>query len=276
MNNLTKIEPTCDSYEVSDSNTEGSVAASACRLYRGDNIDVLEELTKKKEQFDFCYIDPPYNTKNRFMYEDAFVSVEHPIWGDNGAWMDFMLMRFQKLHGLLKENGIVAVSIDDNEQPYLRVLLDLVFGKKNFIACIAVCRSRNGKGGGRGVSVNHEYIVIYGKSKSSKAIGLPDVCTASYNKSDEYGHFRLDGLFRKKGDASKRSDRPRMHYPLYYCDKGKVYVENVTGSLKEALPVDSKGVERRWIWGKDKARDESWRLYASKRRDLRKGLPFQW
>jgi adenine-specific DNA-methyltransferase len=112
-------------------------------LFCGENKEILDGLAlHQPSSIDFCYIDPPYNTRNKFIYEDTRSSVDHLIWGSHAEWMDFMKARLIPLKALLKETGLVAISIDDYEQPYLRVLMDQVFGEKNFIACISTCRSK--------------------------------------------------------------------------------------------------------------------------------------
>ncbi|OZS42038.1 site-specific DNA-methyltransferase [Photobacterium sanguinicancri] len=234
-------------------------------LYKGDNELVLRKLEScLKNSIDFCYIDPPYNTKSKFIYDDSRVSDNHITWGSHAEWMQFMTPRLVHLHSLLKDSGIVAISIDDYEQPYLRILLDQIFGESNFIACIAVCRSRNGKGSKDSIATNHEYIVVYGKSSKAKVVGFVESDLSSYDKEDEHGKYKVNGLFRKKGDASLREDRPNMYYPLYYDNDGNVFTENPDNLLKVSYPLDSKGIERRWLWGKEKATKESWKLTASK------------
>ncbi|OCH54109.1 MULTISPECIES: site-specific DNA-methyltransferase [Vibrio] len=249
---LTQVEPTAESR-----------GDASCRLYRGDNAIVLKQLIESNEEFDFCYIDPPYNTRNKFIYNDSRVSKDHSIWGSHSEWIEFMAERLVPLHQLLKKTGIVAISIDDYEQPYLRVLMDKIFGEENFIACIAVCRSKNGKGSKPGISTNHEYVVVYGKSNEAKLIGVKETCDSSYDREDEHGKYKINGLFRKKGDGSHREDRPTMYYPLYYDGQGNVYTENINGELNCAYPIDSKGIERRWLWGRETAATNSWKLYAS-------------
>lgn len=87
---------------------------ASCTLYRGDNDQVLKKLVDFTDNvFDFCYIDPPYNTKNKFIYDDSRVSKNHKIWGSHAQWMEFMASRLISLHKLLKESGIIALSIDD-------------------------------------------------------------------------------------------------------------------------------------------------------------------
>lgn len=232
-------------------------------LIKGDNLISLQAICESQgRQISLCYIDPPYNTRNKFIYNDTRVSDQHGRFGVHTAWMGFMLPRLVMAHKILSEDGFICVSIDDNEQPYLRLLLDSIFGSHNFVANIVVVRSKNGKGSSRNVAVNHEYLVIYGKSSKSQVIGLGDD-VSKYDKVDEYGRFKVDGLFRKKGDSSRREDRPNMFYPLYYDKDGRVFTKHTEG-LSTAYPIDSKGVERRWLWGAEKASKESWKLYASK------------
>ncbi|MDD9180700.1 MULTISPECIES: site-specific DNA-methyltransferase [Aliivibrio] len=236
-----------------------------CHLYKGDNEIILRKLNDElKNSIDFCYIDPPYNTKNKFIYNDNRTSNNHTIWGSHAEWMQFMTSRLVHLHILLKDTGIVAISIDDYEQPYLRILLDQIFGETNFIACISVCRSRNGKGSKGNIATNHEYIIVYGKTSQAEITGFKDEDSSSYDRKDKYGLYKINGLFRKKGDASLREDRPNMFYPLYFDENGNVFTENKDKLLKEVYPMDSKGIERRWLWGKEKATKESWKLFASK------------
>ncbi len=239
-------------------------SGDTCVLYVGDNLHLMKKIADEfVGKVDLCYIDPPYNTGSKFIYEDQRVSQKDNIWGTHLGWMEFMRPRLETVNSLLAETGIIAISIDDYEQPYLRVLMDQIFGQENFISCIATCRSNNGKSARGNVATNHEYIVVYGKSKKSKIRGFLENDDASYDKTDTHGKYRIDGLFRKKGDASLRTDRPNMYFPLYFDRNGNVFTERLSDDLKEVFPVDSKGVERRWLWGKDKAREESWKLYAS-------------
>lgn len=232
-------------------------------LVAGDNLSALQSISSVGGlKFGLCYIDPPYNTGNKFIYNDSRFGGKGGAFGPHSSWMAFMLPRLVLAHQIIEENGFICVSIDDYEQPSLRVILDAVFGSSNFVANIVVVRSKNGKGSSRNVAVNHEYLVVYGKSPKSKVMGLGDD-VSKYDKVDEYGRFKIDGLFRKKGEASRREDRPNMFYPLYYDLEGNVFTKYSAG-LSVVYPVDSSGVERRWLWGVEKATAESWKLYASK------------
>lgn len=236
-----------------------------CVLFKGDNLDVMAGLLRATaDKIDFCYIDPPYNTGQEFIYSDNKFSTANSLWGGRHDWLAFMLPRLVAAHLLLRSQGVIAISIDDYEYANLKVLMDCIFGVEKYIATLIVCRSKNGKGSKQNVAVNHEYVLLYGKSANVSLAGLMEDESRIYDKQDEHGQFRIDGMFRKKGDASKREDRPNMHYPLYYSADGKVYTEKWNDSLSVCLPQDSKGIARRWLWGPEKARLESWKLYASK------------
>lgn len=255
------VKITCEPSKIQSFNGENY----DCLLAAGDNIRAMLSMAEMANNtIDFCYIDPPYNTGQNFVYDDNRLAGQSKLWGKHEDWMSFMLPRIVLLKSLLKSSGIVAISIDDYEYQRLKAILDVVFGEENHIATLIVMRSKNGKGSKSGVSVNHDYVVIFGKSRASKLRGMTELMLDQYDKRDQYGCYKIDGLFRKKGDASLRSDRPNMFYPLYYSADGKVFTENTTGNLKETFPIDSKGIERRWLWGIEKARSDAWKLYASK------------
>jgi adenine-specific DNA-methyltransferase len=155
----------------------------------------------------------------------------------------------------------MMVSIDDYAMAHLKLMLDDVFGEDNHLGTIAVRRSKNGKSAKKGVATGHEYVLVYRKSVQGKIFPLPDL--SEYPKEDAYGRYRIDGLFRKKGDASLRTDRPNLFYPLYAClNTGSVSVEPKGGSV-QIFPRDSRGTERRWIWSKETAAARSHCLYSS-------------
>lgn len=237
-----------------------------CTLLKSDNLLAMTSILQTRSSYvDFCYIDPPYNTGQEFIYSDKRVFSSSGIWGKHYDWMAFMLPRLIAAQFLLTTKGVIAISIDDYEYAHLKILMDAVFGAEKYIATLVICRSKNGKGSKLNVAVNHEYVLLYGKSEGILISGLAETQEKIYEKVDEFGEFTTDGLFRKKGDASLKEDRPNMHYPLYYSQDGRVYIENCRDDLSVAYPEDSKGVARRWLWGIDKAKAESWKLYASKK-----------
>lgn len=244
----------------------GTVYEAACTLVKGENLHVLLQMIGNGgDEVDFVYINPPYNTGGLFVYDDRRLTPRAGLWGRHTEWMSFMLPRLFLAKCLLGPKGVIAVSIDDYEYHRLKVLLDSVFGEENCLGTLVVCRSKNGNGGRANVAVNHEYVVLYGRSKSAVLRGIEENDKERYKRQDAHGLYTIDGLFRKKGDASLRSDRPNMHYPLFCSADGSVSTHQLNLDSREVWPVDSKGIERRWLWGKEKAEKDAWKLYASPR-----------
>ena len=119
-------------------------------LIKGDNLDVLHSMQDVyKNKIKLIYIDPPYNTKAKRNYKDKFTHQEY---------LDFMYPRIALARELLRDDGIIFVSIDDNEQAQLKILMDGIFGSNNFIGQVVWERSFASKNIEEFISTNHEYI----------------------------------------------------------------------------------------------------------------------
>ena len=154
-------------------------------LIEGDNYHALTVLNYTHQgKIDVIYIDPPYNTGNQdFKYNDKFVDREDGF--RHSKWLNFMEKRLNLAKELLKETGVIFISIDDNEQAQLKMLCDKVFGEKNFIASVP----RRTKSAGKTTdtfSLNHDYVLIYSKNNQIvkfKAIPIDD---KAYKFKDEH------------------------------------------------------------------------------------------
>jgi adenine-specific DNA-methyltransferase len=140
-------------------------AAVTHTLVQGDNLHALWALHDDLVgQVDFCYIDPPYNTGNTeangFTYKDSFRNKADR--DRHSTWLTFMHERLLLTHDLLSSRGIIAISIDDREIHYLRMLCDEIFGEINFIAQMIV-DGGNPKNNARFISTTHEYLLVYAK-----------------------------------------------------------------------------------------------------------------
>ena len=135
-------------------------------LLEGDNLHSLYLLEKThKEKIDFIYIDPPYNTGNKdFVYDDCMIDREDGF--SHSKWLSFMEKRLNIAKKLLKENGVIFISIDDYEQAPLKMLCDDIFGEDNFIANIVWKRKRGRDNSARWFSKAHEYCLLYSKNKN--------------------------------------------------------------------------------------------------------------
>lgn len=132
-------------------------------LLEGDNLHSLKLLKKThKGKIDVIYIDPPYNTGNKdFRYEDAFVDKIDGF--KHSKWLSFMSSRLRIAHSLLSPNGVIFISIDDNEQAPLRMLCDEIFGEACFVANISWQRTYSMRNDVKGIAAEVEYILVYGK-----------------------------------------------------------------------------------------------------------------
>jgi adenine-specific DNA-methyltransferase len=133
------------------------------RLIFGDNLLALKALEQEFTGKIKCiYIDPPYNTGSAFEHYDD--GVEHSL------WLSLMRDRLELLRNLLSPDGTIWINIDDNEQAYLRVLLDEIFGRKNFVATVVWQKKYGAKSDSKFLSESHEYVVCYGKDKDAAAL----------------------------------------------------------------------------------------------------------
>ncbi|MDX9869343.1 MAG: site-specific DNA-methyltransferase [Candidatus Cloacimonadales bacterium] len=253
----------------------------------GDNLEVLKLLQKSyHSKVKMIYIDPPYNTGKDFVYPDNFrdtIDNYKRITGqvdDEGIrlstnaetsgryhtdWLNMMYPRLRLARNLLTDDGVIFISIDDNEVDNLKKICNEVFGEDNFITIAILQRSTNGMGDRKGFAKNHEFILCYQKSEQTDFRGLtPDNNYLSlFDKEDEYGKYKIDGILMKKGAGSRKQDSPTLFFPLFYSPiTGKVSLIKKEGFI-ERYPIKSDGSEGRWIWGREKITNENYRLYSS-------------
>ncbi len=227
-------------------------------LIEGDNYHSLAVLNfTHQNEVDLIYIDPPYNTGNDdFIYNDRikseYVKRDDPF--RHSKWIAFMEKRLKLAKNLLKESGVIFISIDDNEQAPLKMLCDEIFTEKNFIANIVVQSNPRGKQQ-MDVAVTHEYLLVYARNIEQLAFQhqqLTDNQIAGYSKGGKGGKYREIGL-RKRGAAARRVDVPNLYYPIYVDPKnGQVSLDKTPKFSQKAIPILSTGEDGRWRWGKKK------------------------
>lgn len=139
-------------------------------LIEGDNLASLQLLEKThRGKIDLIYIDPPYNTGNRdFKYDDVFVDINDSF--RHSKWLSFLFKRLQLARVLLSENGVIFVSIDDNEQAELKLLMDKIFGEENFVTCFHWEKTQHFGRQKINSYSNCEYILCYAKQLSKEKI----------------------------------------------------------------------------------------------------------
>ena len=236
----------------------------------GDNLEVLKLLqTSYYRKVKMIYIDPPYNTGNDFVYEDDFKdpmakykevtqqttkSNPETMGRFHTNWLNMMYPRLRLASNLLRDDGVIFISIDDNEVTNLRKLCDEVFGEENFVAQISVINNIAGRSDSKYIATANEYLLAYSKSWEFDASGLPltQEQLAEFKFQDEIGKYRLQGL-RKRGSGALRTDRPNMFYPVYFDkETGKIALNNdeIPNPIV-IIPKLSDGQEGRWRWGKE-------------------------
>jgi adenine-specific DNA-methyltransferase len=175
-------------------------------LIQGDNLEALKALLPfYRGQVKCIFIDPPYNTKSAFEHYDD--NLEH------SQWLSMMLPRLQLLRELLREDGSIWVTIDDNEGHYLKVMMDEVFGRRNFVAT-NVWQKRYSRDNNSAIGDVHDYVLCYAKDalrfKDTRNLIEPDEKTRSAYRnpnSDPRGPWRLVPM-------SGAELRPNQQYPV--------------------------------------------------------------
>lgn len=254
----------------------------------GDNLEVLRTLKKSyQNRVKMIYIDPPYNTGNDFIYPDNY---QEPVedylrfteqMDDKGKmlvanpkssgkfhrrWLNMMYPRLQLARELLTDDGVIFISIDDNEQANLKLLCDDVFGEGNFVGLLTIMSNPRGSQNSKNLSYIHEYIFVYSKNIDEielKGVSKSEESLAEFKETDANGRkYRLLGL-RKRGGAWRKEDRPKMFYPIFVDPKnGSCSLTKDKKHIIEVIPKRPTGELSRWTWGKEKFEAEKMYLYG--------------
>ncbi|WP_148571123.1 site-specific DNA-methyltransferase [Aliarcobacter cryaerophilus] len=216
-------------------------------LIKGDNLDALKILRQNYfESIKMIYIDPPYNTKSdQFIYNDNFTSSTKKTLEDLGydidyidyieniqgakthsGWLNFMYPRLLLAKDLIKEDGVIFISIDDNEVAQLKIILDEIFGENNFIGNITRATGTTTGQDANKIGGSYDSLLCYIKSEKFKLFGIPlkgkDLNRFNNDDNDGKGKYALLQL-RKTGNADRKEDRENMFYCIKAPDETDVY-----------------------------------------------------
>lgn len=214
-------------------------------LLEGDNLHSLKLLEKThKGKIDVIYIDPPYNTGNKdFKYDDTFFDKLDSY--KNSKWLSFMWSRLKVAHKLLSSEGIIFISIDDNELYPLKMICDEIFGEQCFVTNL-IWQKKTGASDAKGIATITEYILVYVKDYAV----MDSVFDKNYEAFDAKRYRYKDEYFNERG-------------PFYYdsLDRGSVrYSDTLNYSIKspngdDIYPNGRKNFENdgwTWKWSKEK------------------------
>lgn len=252
-------------------------------LIQGDNLAVLKHLREAyRKQIKMIYIDPPYNTgSDGFVYQDdrKYTPAEiAKITGESeevaeyihnfinarasshSAWLTFMYPRLKLARELLKDDGVIFISIDDNEQAQLKLLCDEIFGEGNFVACLPTVMNLKGNNDEFAFAGTHEYTLVYCKDKTSTTFNQLSIDEDDLEdwQEDEQGFYKQGANLKATGTNAPREKRPNLFFPIFIDDNNTIFVTddnnpptNFAGELITLYPI-TNNQEMSWRWSKEK------------------------
>lgn len=258
----------------------------------GDNLEVLKIIQESYlGKIKMIYIDPPYNTGKDFIYKDNFKKSREEYneeiravdeegnklfknTDSNGRfhsdWLSMMYSRLKISRDLLIDDGVIFISIDDNEVHNLRHICDEIFGDGNFLYQLTVVNNLNGNDNSSGMMETHEYCLIYAKNKDKFEFGvLPIDDEKELEKwhMDEKGYYKEGGGLKATGEAAERQFRPNLFFPIYINENNLDFsLEKKDGYYYELLPI-TNGKEMRWYWSKEKFMKDKNEIIIKKTKD---------
>lgn len=205
-------------------------------IIEGDNYHALSVLNYTHAgKIDVIYIDPPYNTGNKdFVYNDCYVDKEDSF--RHSKWLSFMDKRLRLAKNLLADDGVIFISIDDNEQADLKLLCDGIFGAEHFIATIPRLTSAQRSGQEKYMNVSHDYVLCYAYSDNFDFIIDREITKEV--KQDKNGKY-IEGDTKAILAALSQGYSKGGDYDFEY--HGKIY-----------SPILSDGTRNRWLWSRER------------------------
>lgn len=213
-------------------------------ILKGNNLLALHTLkTQFRGQVKLIYIDPPYNTPgegNTFAYNNTF---------NHSTWLTFMKNRVEIAKELLRHDGLLAIAIDDEEQAYLKVLCDEIFGRESHVGTLVVQSKPSGRTTDAYFATSHEYVLFYAKEPGIPEINffeLTDEQKKLYKEGNGENSFKWRDFLRT-GGYSTPEERPNSYYPIFFNpETNHTSLKQENSSYVKILPLDSNGKKRVW------------------------------
>lgn len=248
-------------------------------IIEGDNLTALKSLLPKYQGKVKCiYIDPPYNTGNEgWVYNDNVnnplikewigktVGGEDKDFTRHDKWLCMMTPRLKLLRELLAEDGVIFVSIDENEVHHLKCLMNEIFGNENFISELPTVMNLKGNQDEFGFAGTHEYTLVYAKYKDERLIlgdFILDEEESEDWQEDEVGFYKKGANLKSTGVNAPREKRPNLYFPIYVSSDKEVFAERKAKTDIEIYPI-TENKEMSWRWSKSKIARESFNIIVS-------------
>ena len=239
--------------EVEDKEIKTAPDKPANLLIEGDNCHALSVLNyTHKGKVDVIYIDPPYNTGNKsWKYNNHYVDKEDSF--RHSKWLSFMAKRLDLSKHLLKESGMIIVTVDDYEIGSLRLLMDEIFGEQNRLGLVTIMHNPRGRSDDLYFASSHEYALAYGRRQGKTTtykLRLTEEQEENFPLEDEVSRYRLLPL-KRTGSNSTPNERPNLFYSIFYKPETNEISIGEKKDFVEIIPLDSNGEKRVWRWGKE-------------------------
>lgn len=263
----------------------------------GDNLDALKHLLNSYSGKIKCiYIDPPYNTgSDGFIYNDNFEYTPENISEKMGieleeaqriiemrgksthsAWLTFMYTRLVLARDLLREDGVIFISIDDNEQANLKMVCDEIFGEENFVGELPTIMNLKGNNDEFGFSGTHEFTIVYAREKNFLELNNFPINEEELEdwEEDEFGKYKRGANLKSTGTNAPREKRPNLFFPIYIDDNDDIFVtednnkpQKFNGNLITLYPITDEQ-EMSWRWSKSKFKNELENIIVSRSKNV--------
>lgn len=219
-------------------------------LIHSENFQALNLLRNRfLHTIQSIYIDPPYNTAaSEILYKNSY---------KHSSWLSLLASRLELSRQLMKPSASMCIAINEVEGFSLQLLLNEIFGLENYVSTLAIQHNPGGRSDAKHISPSHEYLHIYANHYPSLSTNqltqTSDELTKKFPKKDQISAYR-EQPFRRGGSNSRKSDRPNMFYPIYYSEvRDQLALFALDDTFVPILPINLKGEERIWRWGKEKA-----------------------